>query len=126
LDFTPEGDPAIDPKPLSVVAEASVMDVNRQAWASSASLLVHPADVYVGLRTARYFVQKGAPMKVDFIVADLDGKPIAGRPVEIEAARMEWKYANGQWREQAAETQTCALQSNGEIQTCEFETPIGG
>jgi alpha-2-macroglobulin len=126
LDFTPEGDPAIDPKPLSVVAEASVMDVNRQAWASSASLLVHPADVYVGLRTARYFVQKGVPMKVDFIVADLDGKPITGRPVEIEAARMEWKYANGQWLEQAAEVQTCALQSNGEIQTCEFQTPIGG
>jgi alpha-2-macroglobulin len=126
LDFTPEGDPASDPKPLSVSAEASVMDVNRQAWASSTSLLVHPADVYVGLRTARYFVQKGVPMKVDFIVADLDGKPSAGRPIEIEAARMEWKYVSGEWREQAAETQTCALQSSTEIQTCEFETPIGG
>jgi alpha-2-macroglobulin len=126
LDFTPEGDPAVDPKPLSVFAEASVMDVNRQAWASSTNLLVHPADVYVGLRTARYFVQKGVPMKVDFIVADLDGKPSAGRPVEIEAARMEWKYANGEWLEQPAETQTCAMQSSGEIQTCEFETPIGG
>ena len=29
-------------KPFSVNAEASVMDVNRQAWASSTNLLVHP------------------------------------------------------------------------------------
>jgi hypothetical protein len=126
LDFTPEGDPTVDPKPRSVVAEASVMDVNRQAWASATTLLVHPADVYIGLKTARYFVQKGTPMKVDFIVADLDGKPASGRAVEIEAARMEWKYANGQWSEQAVEVQKCAVQSASEPGTCEFGTPIGG
>jgi uncharacterized protein YfaS (alpha-2-macroglobulin family) len=126
LDFSPEGDPANDPKPRSVVAEASVMDVNRQAWASATTLLVHPADVYIGLRTARYFVQKGTPMKVDFIVTDLDGKPASGRAVEIEAARLEWKFRNGSWNEEAVETQKCTMQSTDEPQTCEFGTPIGG
>jgi uncharacterized protein YfaS (alpha-2-macroglobulin family) len=126
LDFAAEGDPTVDPKPLSVVAEASVMDVNRQAWASATTLLVHPADVYIGLKTARYFVQKGTPMKVDFIVTDLDGKPASGRAVEIEAARMEWKYVNGQWSEQAVEVQKCTTQSASEPGSCEFGTPIGG
>jgi uncharacterized protein YfaS (alpha-2-macroglobulin family) len=126
LGFTPEGDPSVDPKPRSVVAEASVMDVNRQAWASSTSLLVHPADLYIGLRTARYFVQKGAPMKVDFIVTDLDGNPVSGKTVEIEAVRLEWKYRNGQWNEEAIDAQKCTAQSAREPQTCEFGTPLGG
>jgi alpha-2-macroglobulin len=37
------------PRPSSVLAEATVIDVNRQAWAGTTSLLVHPADLYVGL-----------------------------------------------------------------------------
>ncbi|PKN92309.1 MAG: hypothetical protein CVU44_14300 [Chloroflexi bacterium HGW-Chloroflexi-6] len=126
LDFTPEGDPSVDPKPRSIVAQASVMDVNRQAWASSTSLLVHPSELYVGLRTARYFVEKGTPFKVDFIVTDLDGKPVAGQTVEIEAARLEWKLRSGSWNEEAVETQKCTMQSTDEPGTCEFGTPIGG
>ena len=39
---------AAEPRPYSVMAEAVVMDVNRQSWAATTSLLVHPADRYVG------------------------------------------------------------------------------
>ncbi len=46
-------------RPHSVLAEATVMDVNRQAWAATTSLLVHPADLYVGLRSERTFVERG-------------------------------------------------------------------
>jgi len=44
LDFQQEGQ-AAQPHPLSVVAEATVMDVNRQAWASATTLLVHPSNL---------------------------------------------------------------------------------
>ena len=71
------------------------MDVNRQAWSSTTSLLVHPADVYIGLRSDSYFVENGTPLKVDFIVTDLDGNPIENRPVEITAGRLEWKHQRG-------------------------------
>ena len=77
------------------------MDVNRQAWTSTTTLLVHPADLYIGLRSDRYFVGRGTPLKVDFIVTDLDGNPVEGRPVEITASRMEWKTMNGIWVEEA-------------------------
>jgi len=126
LDFDQQGDPANDPKPLSVVAQATVMDVNRQAWSSSTSLLVHPADLYVGLRSDRYFVERGTPLKIDFIVADLDGKAVAGRPVEVRAARLEWKIRKGLWNEEEVEVQKCSLESAAEPQTCTFETPLGG
>ena len=78
LDFNQQGDPGQDPQPQSVVAQATVMDVNRQAWSSTTTLLVHPADPYIGLRSDRYFVERGTPLKVDFIVTDLDGNPVSG------------------------------------------------
>lgn len=126
LDFTQEGDWDQNPQPVSVNAQATVMDVNRQAWSSSTSLLVHPADLYVGLRSARYFVEKGTPLKIDFIVADLDGNPVANRPVEITAARLEWKYRGGEWKEEEVDLQACTVRSGLEPGTCTFETPIGG
>lgn len=126
LDFAQEGDPAFDPKPLSVLAEARVMDVNRQAWASATTLLVHPADVYIGLRTERYFVQKGVPLKVEFIVSDLDGKAVSGRAAQIEAARLEWKYRADEWQQVESDLQTCEMQSSDQPQTCQFATPLGG
>ncbi|MGH9829538.1 MAG: MG2 domain-containing protein, partial [Blastocatellia bacterium] len=64
IDF----DSANPPRPYNVTAEASVTDVNRQAWSASASMLVHPADLYVGLRSHRTFVQPGEPLIVESIV----------------------------------------------------------
>ncbi|MEJ5224302.1 MAG: alpha-2-macroglobulin family protein, partial [Anaerolineales bacterium] len=126
LDFEPQGDASQNPRPLNITAEGTVMDVNRQAWTSATSLLVHPADVYIGLRSARYFVERGAPLKIDFIVTDLDGNPQPGRPVEVRAARLEWKYQQGEWNEVEVDVQTCTMTSAAEPQTCTFETPIGG
>jgi alpha-2-macroglobulin len=126
LEFEATGDPEKDPQPKSVIAQSTVMDVNRQAWSSSTTLLVHPADLYVGLRSDRYFVGRGTPLKVDFIVTDLDGNPVAGRAVEISAGRMEWVLKSGTWVEEAADVQTCSVRSELEPGTCTFETPIGG
>ena len=111
---------------MSITANASVMDVNRQAWASTATLLVHPADLYVGLRSDRYFVSRGTPLKVDVIVTDLDGAPVIDRPVEVRAARLEWKVRGDHWQEEEVDVQTCTVGSSSEPVTCTFETPIGG
>jgi uncharacterized protein YfaS (alpha-2-macroglobulin family) len=126
LDFKPQGDPANEPSPMSVVAEASVMDVNRQAWNSSAAILVHPSNLYVGIRTERYFVERGKPLKVEFIVTDLDGNAVSGRPVKLTAARLDWVYKDGNWTETETEVQTCETDSKTEPDSCTFETPVGG
>ncbi len=122
LDFESGG----EPQPVSITAEATIMDVNRQAWTSRASLLVHPAELYVGLRSARYFVERGAPLKIDLIVTDLDGKAISGHPVEVRAARLTWKAHAGEWRQEEVDIQHCKLDSALEPVTCPFETPTGG
>jgi alpha-2-macroglobulin len=121
LDF-PE--PA-DHQPYSVRAEGTVMDVNRQAWTGTTNLLVHPANLYVGMRSERVFVERGTPLKIDLIVTDLDGAPVADRPVEVQAARLEWKY-RGEWVEEEADLQNCQVGSGLDPVSCTFETPLGG
>ena len=113
-------------RPFSVLAEATVMDVNRQAWAGSTSLLVHPASLYVGLRSDTYFVERGTPLEIDLIVTDLDGVPTIDRQIQVNAARLEWKYRNGRWGEFETEPQECIIGSGLEPVSCSFETLLGG
>ncbi len=126
LDFNQQGKPDENPQPMSVVSQATVMDVNRQAWASTTTLLVHPANLYIGVRSERYFVERGTPLIVDFIVTDLDGNPVEDRMVIITAARLEWKFNDGTWSEEEVDFQKCTMPSRREPDSCSFETPIGG
>ena len=117
---------AREPRPYSVTAEGVVMDVNRQAWASTVNLLVHPADLYVGIRSASTFVNAGDPLEIEAIVTDIDGKAVEDRPIEMTAARMEWKTRNGQWIQEDADPQHCTVGSTTKPVTCTFTTEIGG
>ncbi len=112
-------------RPTGITAEATVTDLNRQAWTSATTLLVHPADVYVGLRSERYFVERGEPLDILAIVTDLEGNAVAGRKISITAARVEWKSRGG-WHEELIDPQTCELTSTLEPQSCAFETSVGG
>jgi uncharacterized protein YfaS (alpha-2-macroglobulin family) len=123
MDFTASSD---IPRPWSVNAEAVVMDVNRQAWSSSTTLLVHPASLYVGLRSARTFVEQGDPLEIDAIVTDLDGNPVEDRPIAMTATRLSWEYKNGSWQQIENEPQTCNVGSQLEPVTCTFTTEFGG
>ncbi len=77
------------PYAMSLNLQASVTDVNRQQWSASTTMLVHPANVYVGLKPVKNFVRAGEPITFDAIVVDLDGKPVPGRHVTIESSRLE-------------------------------------
>jgi len=116
----------MEPRPYSIMAEAVVMDVNRQAWAATTSLLVHPADRYVGLRSDRSFVEQGEPLSVDAVVTDLDGNAMAGHQVTVRATRQEWQYRQGQWQEVATDPQECVVESTIDPVSCEFATDQGG
>ncbi len=116
--------------PATVTAEATVFDVNRQAWASRTDLLVHPARYYVGLRTDRPFVEQGTPLRVDTAVTDVEGDVVAGRTVEVVTGRVEWVSVDGTWTEELADEQTCTVTSTADPRKdparCEFTTDIGG
>ena len=116
--------------PSTVTAEATVHDVNRQAWSSRTNLLVHAARDYVGLRSDRTFVEQGTPIRYDAVVTDVDGNLVPGRTITVTAGRVEWGYENGEWQEQLVDEQECTLTSTADAtdgsMRCEFPTTIGG
>ena len=127
FDDTDEDGDVVD-QPTSVTAEATVVDVDRQAFTSGTSLLVHPARFYVGLRSDRAFVRRGDPMRIDAIVADVDGEVVPGRRVTVEAGRVEVGRAGGVFVEEVVDVQTCEITSTDSADgvRCEFTTEVGG
>ena len=93
-----------DPRTWSVCAEATVEDVNRQAWTASSSVLVHPAALCVGVRSQRSFVTGGRPLEIETVVVDLDGAPMPDIPVDVRAERWEHRQVAGRWQWVVAET----------------------
>ncbi len=125
IDFAePEG--GYPDLPVTVSAQATVTDVNRQVWASTTNALVHPGRFYVGLASDRPFVEQGTPLDVNIVVTDIDGAAVPGRSIEVTAERLAWAFVDGQWSEEPADGETCSSTSGPEPVTCTFATPTGG
>ncbi len=114
------------PRPWSLNAEATVQDVNRQAFAASAHLLVHPALVYVGLRSERVFVQPGEALHVDAIASDLDGLAVPGRALALRLERLDWEQEAGEWTQKNVAAGECNVASGREPVRCTFRPKEGG
>jgi uncharacterized protein YfaS (alpha-2-macroglobulin family) len=122
IDF----DRADPPRPRVVRAEGTVADVNRQAWAAGADLLVHPSELYVGLRAERAFVQKGEPIALDAIATNLEGRAAVGVPLRLRAERLDWEQVDGEWTEVAKDAQERTVESGAEPVPVRFEAREGG
>jgi alpha-2-macroglobulin len=118
---------SVDPaRPTNITAYANVQDVNRQNFGGAVNLLVHPSELYVGIRSSRLFVQKGEPIVVESIVSDLDGKLIANREIRMRAALIDWVFEKGEYRERETNPQDCIIKSGNDPVKCRFETKEGG
>jgi alpha-2-macroglobulin len=114
------------PRASNVTAQASVTDVNRQQWSATTTLLVHPADLYVGLKSDRTFVQQGEPLVVQAIVTDLDGKAVANREIKMRAVLMDWVFEKGEWKQKETNAQDCTVKSASDVVRCTFTPKEGG
>jgi uncharacterized protein YfaS (alpha-2-macroglobulin family) len=112
--------------PMTVTANATVMDVNRQAWTASSTMIVHPATLYAGIKTKRPFVDKGVPFDVDVIAVDLDGTAQPGTPVTLISTRLDWSYENGKYKTKEVDPQTCKIVAQSDAVPCSFKTAKGG
>lgn len=95
------------PRPSLLSAQATVTDLNRQAWSANAELLVHPSAYYVGLKSARSFVQRGQAVEVEALVVDIEGAEVAKATPQITLSRLVWKQQGREWREVAEVAQAC-------------------
>ena len=114
------------PRATSVTAEASVQDVNRQTLNATTTMIVHPADLYVGLRSQSTFVQQGEPLNVEAIVTDLDGKAAANRSIKMRAVLLDWVYEKGEYKQKETNPQECSVVSASDVVKCVFNPKEGG
>src|SRR5690606_18376295 len=73
--------PAIHP--MTITVEGEVVDESGQYIAGRTALLSHPAEVYVGQRTERYFGRAEEPMTVDLIAVTPNSAPVAGQRIDL-------------------------------------------
>ncbi|MGE3766831.1 MAG: alpha-2-macroglobulin, partial [Kofleriaceae bacterium] len=112
--FSIAATPAHRPAVLDV--DATVADLDRmQIRASSRTIVVHPSQYYVGVRA-----RPMDPQVIEAIVTDVDGKPVAGVPIDL---RIEGVLGSERWRDDAniVDTQSCALTSGTAPVTCPWK-----
>jgi uncharacterized protein YfaS (alpha-2-macroglobulin family) len=118
---------ALEPAyPRSIELEASVRDVNMQSWTARSSLLVHPANITVGLRLDNGLPSAGQNLGLEAIVTDLEGKAVAGRPVAVRCARVETTWRGKKVERTERDPVTCDLTSAAESVRCACATKEGG
>jgi len=108
-----------EPLPVTCTCEASVTDVNYKNWSDKVTLLIHPAAVYVGVKASHYFYKKGEPIEFHYVVTDLDGKPVAGKKVNLQLCFIDGEQSQ-------AAVQTRDITSGDQPTQISFDSPKGG
>ena len=113
-------------QPYSVSAQAVIQDVNRQALATSTSLLIHPSARYVGLRSKTTFVAAGKPLVLEALACDIDGKAEPGQEIQFRAARQEYEWSKGRYQLVEKDIREWTVRSGEKPVSTELGAPAGG
>ncbi|WP_347330340.1 alpha-2-macroglobulin family protein [Marinimicrobium locisalis] len=95
-------------------ATANVSDVNRQQWSAAGEILVHPGNVYVGLRTPTFFSKVDESVAIQWVAVGIDGQTVKAGTPDIIVERLEWD--DGDWVAQGV----TPCKPSGEHSGCEF------
>jgi len=91
-DLAVKAAPQPSGRPAMLTVAAEVVDANRQTVAATTTVMVHPADFYIGAkpREKGYFWSAGVPVRVDLVAVRPDGRSVPGVDVVGTVARREW------------------------------------
>lgn len=115
-----------EPYPVLVDAEATIIDVDRQARTASGSFTLHPAELAVGVRLARGFIGPGDEAAPELAVVDLEGRAVAGRRVRLVAERRTWVQRGTSYEEEFVDAERCEVTSRTDAVSCKLSLPKGG
>jgi len=87
LSLTPQVDAGV---PYMYTLEGDVEDVSRQHIANRASVLIHPAPWYIGIRRPSYFLQQKQGLNTEVVTVGLDGRAVAGVTVTVTLTQIQW------------------------------------
>ncbi len=126
-----------DPKqthPEMVTFEAEVTDLTRQTVAQRASVLVHPAEIYAGIKVGDRIATTGAHFRPDVIAVDPSGAPRAGVAVNLELIARRWtsfieNHSGVPHRSWAMKDETvgvCGVVTRDKPVACDLKLPEAG
>lgn len=83
-------DPGAALGPLSAQFEASVTSPERQRLFARGSSMVHRADLYLGARPNKPFLETGEPWRVEIVAVRPDGRRVDSLPAAFSVTRRDW------------------------------------
>jgi alpha-2-macroglobulin len=123
-------------RPERVVFDADVQDMSRREVSARASVLVHPGEFYVAMRTPEdRFVAAGTALRPEVFAAEPDGKHRLGVKVKLELVERRWSSVTGEQpdgtpiRSSAARdtvATACELVTTSKGATCDLRVPRAG
>ncbi|NLX10997.1 MAG: hypothetical protein GXY36_15210 [Chloroflexi bacterium] len=100
-------------RPMTISLEAEVVDESGQYISGRTSVLAHPANVYVGLRSERYFGRENTPFAIDLIAVTPESEPIAGQEIDLTLVEIRWErmpvegeFGQYRWERREIEVET--------------------
>ncbi len=100
-------------RPMTITLEGEVVDESGQYISGRASVLAHPANAYVGMRTDRYFGRANTPLTIDLITVTPDSEPLAEQTVTLEVVEIRWErvplegqFGRYEWQRNEIEVET--------------------
>ena len=102
---------------------ATVTDQNAQAIAASATVTVHPATWYAGIKPDSYIATAGEPETIHLVTVDYRRTIAPERPVTVRIYKRTWE--RGEHVDTEVEVQSVTTGANGEA-AIEFTPPSSG
>lgn len=122
--------------PVRYTVEATVTDVDRQAWSGRTSRVVHPAMFYVGVKPPlRSVVSEGDVLDVPVVAVDPTGKRVDGAIIRVRLERIDHHTTSQMGRSGAVQTTSspvavpsdaCLVTTGPEPVSCAFTVPSAG
>lgn len=122
--------------PQKFTFEADVADTSYRHIAGRNSVVVHPADRYVGLKIAKPWGDVGAAIPVQLGVIDREGRAVSGVEVSAKLNLVDWTYSRKpgkggegyryEWQRTVKPAGGCTAVSASTAVSCDLIPPENG
>lgn len=117
--------------PIRLTLEGTVSDESGQAISGRASVIAHPANLYIGLSDKGYVLPPGKIAQFDLIAVNADSTPRANQTLTLQTTRNYWSDGSSGSRELPEATVTTGADGKAQYsftptESGWYEVTIGG
>ncbi|MBN1286461.1 MAG: Ig-like domain-containing protein [Anaerolineae bacterium] len=99
--------------PMNITVEATVTDESGQAISGRTTVMAHPANLYVGVGSDKYFGKAGEPFDLRLIAVTPESVPVPDKRINVTLIEVRWtrvaredQYGRYDWEMEEIEVET--------------------